>query len=76
MSEPTHRELLDALHDLQVTVATLAEDVKATKDVVQAWGVVKGSGQAIIAVGKILVGLAAIVVVFKAGLAGLASGGR
>ena len=75
MAEPTHREILDTLHELKDAVSDVAKEVAETRDVVKAWAVVRGGGQFIITLGKIVAGFAIILGGIKIGVLWLLGNG-
>ncbi len=75
MAEPTHREILDTINDLKHVVEALAKDVAETREVVKAWAVVRGGGQAVIMLGKVIAGIGVIVVGIKVAIVWLSGHG-
>ena len=74
MSQPTHGEILEILHEVQGTVGALADDVKATKEIVEAWTTAKTAGRFIIWLGKFLLAIGTLIVLAKGGFIALAGG--
>lgn len=57
--------------EIRSKAAVVADDVKATKELVQAWAAVKTGGRFLIWVGKVMVALGAVWVVFRSGVLAL-----
>jgi len=75
MPNTTHRDILDTLNNLKDAEDELAKEVAETREVVKAWAVVRGGGQFIITLGKIVAGIAIILGGIKIGVLWLLGNG-
>ena len=67
----THEDILEAIGRLEGLIEPLHGDLGDIKEMVRAWTTAKTGGRFIIWAGKLLLGLGAILVVVKTGVAGL-----
>lgn len=74
MTEPTHQEIASELAEVKALLEALTSEVKAMREVVQAWSTAKNAGRFIVWIGKLLVGIGAIVIVAKSGFVALFGG--